>query len=139
MDEVVTVRRSFLNKIRGFLNMFAEQCRTCLRKNPWNCADCHTVNRARALIVDIDTIRNAEEERYYIENPFTERAARAVRAIRQAGRPLTIGEIDMGSTVTTRQHKHIVMQRLVKLGYLDIGKDVNGHYVYSEGRMADSI
>lgn len=131
MDEVVSVRRSFLNRIRAFCNQFAEQCRTCLRRGTESCSECHTAQRAKQLVEEIDRARNAEEERFFVENPRIELAMRVVRAIREAARPVMACEIRMEGVA--KQRKNSILKSMRRLGYISASKTANGTYIYSAG------
>lgn len=115
MDEVVKVRRSFLNRIRGFLNLFANNCRGCVRKIQRGCLNCDNL-RARILVTEIDNVRNAAEERYWIENPFEELLRRIMKAVEQGGGKVRSQEIrlrDVG-----RQKKWRAIRTLIRRGKL---------------------
>lgn len=135
MDEVISVKRSFLNKIRGFLNLFASRCSECLRRSGVNCTKCEEVSIARTLIVEVDGVRNAERERYFIDNPFMEKAAIAMDAIESAGRPISSTEIKLGDV--SRQYKNRILRRMVKIGILTSSKPGDGQYFYERGPRFD--
>ena len=127
MDEVVKVRRSFLNRIRGFLNIFAEMCRGCMRKAERGCVDCGNL-RAKALVAELDNLKNASEELYWIDNPVRERQELILRAIRQAGRPLTSKEIRVDGI--SKSLKCFTLKRMCKKHILGSRKDGGGRYEF---------
>ena len=115
MDRVLKVHRSFLNEIRGFLNVFTQSCVGCFRR-PCDCENYIIVNRAKRLIERIDVVRDAEEERYFVENPRDELFARIRRAIEQAGRPVRSEEIRIAGLY--RQRKAWALRKMLKRGAL---------------------
>lgn len=129
MDSVIKVRRSFLNELRGFCNMFAQLCDNCFRK-PCNCANVEIIQRAKLLILRIDSLRDAEEERFFVENPNEELFARIRKAIEQAGRPVRSEEIRLAGVY--RQRKAWALRTMVKRGRLEMSIE-NGIPFYSVG------
>lgn len=116
MDRVVKVRRSFLNDIRAFLNVFASMCIGCFR-GTCDCQLANEIRRAKALIFMIDNVRDAEEERYFVENPAEELYAKIVEAVRQAGgKPVRSQDIRIPGI--NRQRKSRAMKTLVRRGNL---------------------
>ena len=115
MDSVLKVKRSFLNEIRGFLNVFTQACVGCFRR-PCSCENYIVVNRAKRLIEMIDVIRDAEEERYFVENPREEIFIKIRRAIEQAGRPVKSDEIRLAGVY--RQRKAWALRKMLKNGAL---------------------
>lgn len=138
MDQLVRVRRSMLARIRSFLNVFAEQCKTCLRRSPENCMDCYSVIRARELMAEIDGVRNVSEERYFVDHPMMEKCARIVNAVRQADRPLMSNEIFLDGA--SKQHKHMLLKKLVGLGVLELcGSSMSSVRTYGKGPRFNSF
>lgn len=129
MDSVVKVRRSFLNDIRAFCNSFAGLCEGCFMK-PCNCPNVDIISRAKHLIMRIDNIRDAEEERYFIDNPNEEMFARIIRAIEQAGRPVRSEEIRLEGVY--RQRKAWALKHMVRHGRLEMSIENNVPF-YSVG------
>lgn len=127
MDDVVKVRRSFLNDMRGFCNYFAQMCASCYRST-CDCALSDAVARAKVLILRLDNIRDANEELYFIENPHEEIFSRIFRAITQAGRPLKASEIRLDGVY--RQRKRWAIKHLVRHGRLEVTVAGNT-YLYS--------
>lgn len=127
MDDIVKVRRSFLNRIRGFLNIFAEKCRGCMRKAQIGCIGCDSM-RARLLVAEIDGLRNAKEERYWIDNPVMERHEIILRALRQANRPLPSREIRVDGI--SRSLKCFTLKRMCKKRILGSRKNDEGRYEF---------
>lgn len=134
MDSVVKVRRSFLNEVRGFCNMFASLCERCFSK-PCNCANAEIIHRAKNLIFRIDNIRDADEERYFVENPSEELFARIVKAIEQAGRPVCAKEIRLNGVY--RQRKQWALNHMIKKGRLELTL-VNGTRYFSVGSYGNN-
>lgn len=127
MDEVIKVRRSFLNELRGFCNQFASMCDGCCMR-PCRCGYEATIRRAKLLVGAIDGMRNAEEERYYVNNPVDERFARVVKAIGQAGRPLHSNEILLDGV--SKSLKLWTLKRMCRLHILGSSVDEAGRYVF---------
>lgn len=127
MDRVVSVKRSFLNEIRGFLNVFARLCSGCFRR-PCDCENYITINRAKRLISEIDAVRDADEENYFIENPAEERFARILKAVEQAGRPVRSDEIRLEGVY--RQKKFSTIKTMVRRKMLSV--TVRGGVKYYE-------
>lgn len=128
MDRTVNVSRSFLNEVRGFLWQFASACSNCFRRSPYNCGECHTVRRAKALVSAIDSMRCSEEEKYFVEHPRVEKMARIEAAMRTAGRPVRSDELVI--TGISRQYKRKLLKRMVNDGSVREEK-VDGNYFYS--------
>lgn len=127
MDEVVMVRRSFLNRLRAFINIFASRCRVCLRKANIGCSDCD-YNRATGLISEIDNVRNAKEEQYWQDNPVQERREMILRALRQAGRPLMSSEIVIDGV--SRSLKGFTLKQMCKRRILGSRVNAEGRYEF---------
>lgn len=127
MDEVVMVRRSFLNRIRAFINIFASRCRVCLRKANIGCSNCD-YNRAMGLISEIDNVRNAKEEQYWQDNPVQERREMILRALRQAKRPLMSSEIVIDGV--SRSLKGFTLKQMCKRHILGSRVNAEGRYEF---------
>lgn len=112
MDSVVKVRRSFLNEIRGLLVAFRSVCDNCYRSN-CDCAFADEMRRAKTMISLIDTVRDAEEERFYVEHPVEELLRRFIEAIKQAnGKPVRSSEMQIKGI--RRQRKANCLKILLK-------------------------
>lgn len=128
MDTIIKVPRSFLNTIRGFLNVFAQQCANCLKSKPISCVGC-LYGRAKDLIRQLDSIKNVEEEKYFVANPVEERQRIIIKAINQAGRPLLSREIRVPGI--TRHLKKWTLKEMCRRHILKSLVDRDGHYRYS--------
>jgi len=117
MDEVIKVRRSFLNEIRAFCNCLTSFCNGCYH-NPCNCGMENEIRIAKQMIVKLDNLRNAREEQYFIANPIEENELRIKKAIIKAGRPVRFGEIYLERT--SKQKKNWLLERMIRRGALEI-------------------
>lgn len=125
IDRIIKVQRSFLNVIRGFLNVFAQQCNCCMRAKPISCVGC-MYGRAKDLMRQLDAVRDAEEEKYYIDNPMIARQKRIVRAIEQADRPLLSKEIKIPDV--SRGLKKWTLKIMCERNILGSFVGEDGHY-----------
>lgn len=129
MDRVVKVRRSFLNEIRAFLNVFASMCKGCFRAS-CDCGMSDEITRAKNLIVRIDCARDAEEERYFVENPNEEFLAKVVEAVRQGGGE-SVRSQEISIPGASRQRKSRALKTLVRRGVLE-RTEIGGEIFYAE-------
>ena len=114
MDRVVKVRRSFLNELRALLVAFRSLCDSCYR-GACDCILSDEMARAKRMIVRIDNLRDAREERFYVEHPENELFDRILIAVRQGGGRVRPQEIRVG---VSRQRKHKALKTLVRRGKL---------------------
>ena len=128
MVETVTITRELIGRIRAFINQFALNCYSCMRRVEIGCIGCENL-RAKVLVAEIDNIKENVEARYYINNPVEARFARAVKAIEQAGRPLKAREIDM-SDVSSNLKKW-TLGRMCELNILKRVKEPHGQWLFS--------
>ena len=130
MDRVVKVSRSFLNRIRGFLNIFAGECRGCMRRVSTGCVGCDSLV-ASELMREIDNIKDSKEERYFVENPSEEIKSRIVRALEQAGKP--VPSVCIRLSGVDKQRKRVILRKMFAAGIINMVEDpVNdGKYIYS--------
>lgn len=136
MIGIVKVRKEFLADVRGFCRTFTSVCESCYNR-PCNCPQMDIIRRAKGIILRIDNIREAEEERYFVENPRELVYACIIRAIQQAGRPVSSREINLRSILTNRryyrQHKNIAINQMLRKGLLEMTL-VNGKRYFNVGR-----
>lgn len=119
MDKVVKVRHSFLSELRGFCNRFVGICDGCFR-HPCDCGWADTISLAKNLIFRIDNIRDAEEETLYRNDPRLEMFETVIKALEQAGHPLTAGQIKVceGTGKYWRQKRNNLFALMIRRGML---------------------
>lgn len=114
MDSVVKVRRSFLNRLRGLCNALSSMCDGCYRAS-CDCFMANEIHRAKELMREIDDVRDAEEERFYVSNPAEEFMARVESAIRQGGGK-NVRSDEIKTFGESRQRKARALKALMRRG-----------------------